>query len=135
MIDSAPLNGTGLYRLKQVDLDGTVHYSEEISINGVTGVNEQTPVEFSLKQNYPNPFNPVTTLQFELPGQSRVTLSVYDVLGKEVARLVDGGMGAGTHRVQFDAASLASGIYAYRIQVAGENGVSVSATRRMVVMK
>jgi hypothetical protein len=134
-VDGAPLQGAGLYRLKQVDLDGSIHHSDEISISTLTGVSEHAPVEFSLKQNYPNPFNPSTTLQFDLPIQGRVNLSVYDVLGKEVAQVVAGEMGAGTHLVQFDAKSLASGVYSYRIQVEGENGASFSAARRMVVMK
>jgi len=88
------------------------------------------PTEFELHQNYPNPFNPTTTLSYALPEGSNVKLTVFDVSGRQVAKLVDGYRNAGLHNVQFDAKGLASGIYIYRL-TAG----SFNATGKMVLMK
>ena len=74
------------------------------------------PVEFRLDQNFPNPFNPTTTIVFAIPEPSRVTLKLFDTLGREVAILVDEDKRAGEYRVVLDAAGLASGMYFYRIQ-------------------
>ncbi len=79
------------------------------------------PVEFSLDQNYPNPFNPTTTIQFTLPEASRVTLKLFDILGRELVTLVDEEMETGVHKVLFDAKDFASGVYFYRIQAKSEN--------------
>ena len=76
----------------------------------------ELPTEFSLEQNYPNPFNPSTTIRYELPHASRVSLKVYNTLGQEVATLVNETKPAGVYTVQFDAGSLASGVYFYRLQ-------------------
>jgi len=70
-------------------------------------------------QNYPNPFNPTTTIKFALPKESHVKLSVYNILGQEVATLVNGIMQAGYHRVNFDATGLNTGMYIYKIQADG----------------
>ena len=85
---------------------------------------------FGLEQNYPNPFNPTTTLSFSLPAASYMTLTVYDVNGREVALLTDGFRAAGLHEVTFDASNLSSGIYIYRLS-AGD----FSAIGKMVLMK
>ncbi|HXX65104.1 MAG TPA: T9SS type A sorting domain-containing protein [Bacteroidota bacterium] len=88
------------------------------------------PESFSLAQNYPNPFNPSTTIQYALSKAQNVQLKVYNLLGQEVATLVDGRMAAGFHSVQFNAARLASGVYIYKI-VAGD---FVSA-KKMILLK
>ncbi len=118
------------YRLKQLDLDGTVHYSEPIRISSLTSVTDIAPMEFALKQNYPNPFNPITTIRFQLPNDGHVSLKMVDVLGKVVATLVSEQKEAGTHQVQFDASKLASGMYFYRL-TAG----SFVATKSMMLIK
>jgi hypothetical protein len=88
------------------------------------------PEGFLLEQNYPNPFNPSTVVRFSVPAASRVKLAVYDLLGREVALLVDGETPAGIHSAEFSAAGLPSGVYIARMQAAG-----FSASRTMVLMK
>ena len=91
---------------------------------------ETLPLAFSLKQNYPNPFNPSTTIFYELPKATFVTLKVYNLLGQEVATLLNEEKTAGSYKVQFDASNLAGGIYLYRLQ-AGE----FFATRKLTLLK
>ncbi len=98
-----------------------------VELNRSTSV---LPESFELSQNYPNPFNPTTTISFALPKASQVSLTVFNILGQEVARLVDGPMAAGTHQVTFDASNVASGIYLYRIQTDG-----FTEQKKMVLMK
>lgn len=88
------------------------------------------PGQFVLKPNYPNPFNPTTTIAFGLPRGAAVTLSVYNLLGEEVARLVNGRLPAGSYEVTWNAEHLASGIYLARLQAG-----SFLQTRRMVLVK
>ncbi len=93
-----------------------------LDIGGINVANEEfeVPGEFALRQNYPNPFNPSTTIQYDVPAASRVSIRVYDMLGREVATLVDGDVAAGIHTVSFDARNLASGVYVYRLETAGK---------------
>ncbi|MCL5268214.1 MAG: T9SS type A sorting domain-containing protein [Bacteroidetes bacterium] len=81
-------------------------------------------------ENYPNPFNPTTTIEFEVPSSGLVSLKVYDVLGREVATLVNSYESAGAHSVRFNGDDLASGIYFYRLTTPGVNLV-----RKMILMK
>ena len=80
---------------------------------------EQPITDYSLDQNYPNPFNPATTIRFALPKPSHVTLTIYDVDGRLVTTLVDKQMPPGVHKAIFDASSLSSGVYFYRIETEG----------------
>ncbi|NLT49337.1 MAG: T9SS type A sorting domain-containing protein [Ignavibacteria bacterium] len=124
--DNTPAASTTLsYRLKQIDLNGSFTYSKEITVDAAA-----LPSEYSLEQNYPNPFNPTTTISYQLPMNSMVTLKVYNVLGKIVAELVNENQGAGNYEVTFDASQLSSGIYFYQIQ-AGE----YIAAQKMILMK
>ena len=91
---------------------------------------EAVPDKYDLAQNYPNPFNPTTTIHYDLPEAASVVLKVYDILGKEVATLVNDSQEAGAYDVQFDAAKLSTGVYFYTIR-AGE----FSMTRKMMVIK
>ena len=123
--DAAVVSGQFAYRLKQIDLDGTVHFSDPIMVDvpaGVTGVasREAVPLTTTLAQNYPNPFNPSTMIEFTVAKSGLAKLTVYDLLGREVAVLADGEVMSGMrHRVQFDASRLTSGMYFYRL-TAGE---------------
>ncbi|HET9131665.1 MAG TPA: T9SS type A sorting domain-containing protein, partial [Terriglobia bacterium] len=88
------------------------------------------PVRFQLEQNFPNPFNPTTAITYELPLTTHVSLTVYDLLGREVATLVRGRMNAGVHRVTFDGSRLSSGVYFYRIR-AGEH----TETKKLLLVR
>ncbi len=88
------------------------------------------PAEFELMQNYPNPFNPTTVINFTLPKSGNVSLKVYNVLGQEVATLVDGFMTAQKYEVTFDASKLASGVYVYSLQ-----SDNFSQSKKMILMK
>jgi hypothetical protein len=112
------------YRLKQTDLTGSFVYSPEVEVNIAA------PDKFSLTQNFPNPFNPETVISFQLPSEGMVTLKVYDVLGKEVATLVNEKKLAGKYDVKFDGSKLASGVYFYRLSANNFNAV-----KKFVLMK
>ncbi|MDY0082759.1 MAG: choice-of-anchor V domain-containing protein [Ignavibacteriaceae bacterium] len=139
------------YRLKQIDLDGTFEYSRTVEVEILS------PNEFVLYQNYPNPFNPATKIKFTIPqadntllGGARggfVTLKVYDILGTEVATLVNEEKPAGNYEVEFNAGNLSggvsakggytSGIYFYQLKVYSENSRAGNfiETRKMVLIK
>jgi hypothetical protein len=90
-----------------------------MTINLLVGnefVSSKLPATFSLAQNYPNPFNPVTTIKFSVPKQSHVKIVVYDLLGREVAALVNELRNPGFYEVPFDAVNYASGVYFYRME-------------------
>jgi hypothetical protein len=91
---------------------------------------EQLPTEYALLQNFPNPFNPTTNIRFDLPKESNVTLKIYNILGEEVATLVDKVMPAGRQSVTFDATKHASGMYIYRI-----NAADFTQVKKMLLMK
>src|SRR5690606_33730869 len=93
-------------------------------------VSNTIPKDFNLKQNYPNPFNPTTVISYQLPVSSVVSLKVFDLLGREVATLVDGRVSAGDHKVRFNASGLSSGMYIYRLS----SGDFVES-RKMTVIK
>jgi hypothetical protein len=103
-----------------------------VSISYVTGVENAEDVlrTFTLKQNYPNPFNPSTTISFLLPQREHVTLKVFDVLGREVATLVDGELNAGEHSVNFNAEWIPSGVYFAQMKAG-----NVVQRIKMVLMK
>lgn len=126
-------NGKYLYRLKQIDFDGSFSYSKEIEVDVNTA-----PTEFKLYQNYPNPFNPGTRIRFTIPlsfGEGLgVRLLVYDVLGNEVAALVNEYKSAGTYEVEFNPASSinhsASGVYYYQLKAG-----NYTETKKMILLR
>ncbi|MER3524458.1 MAG: hypothetical protein C4326_10440 [Ignavibacteria bacterium] len=127
-----PPAATLFYRLQQLDLDGTAHFTEGIAVNTVSSVSITQPTTAFLSQNYPNPSNAQTVIEFRVASSDAVSLTVFDMLGREVRRLFDGDAAAGTtYRVKFDASDLAGGVYFYRF-VSAQHG---SATRRLVYLK
>jgi len=116
-------SGKVQYRLKQVDFDGQFEYSNVIEVDA------GAPKQFALEQNYPNPFNPTTTISYQLPVASQVSLKVYDVLGREVMTLVNGKQEAGVYNLSLNGATLSSGIYFYRLQ----SGNFVQTKKMMLV--
>lgn len=104
---------------------------------GPTSVEDakSVPTDFILDQNYPNPFNPSTTINFSLAVDSKVSLKIFDVLGQEVATLINGQMPAGSREVSFDASSLNSGVYFYRIDASGIDGQKFSSVKKMILTK
>jgi hypothetical protein len=102
-------------------------YQDIINVQNISGV---VPDNYSLSQNYPNPFNPSSVIRFQIKDSRFVTLKVYDVLGKEIADLVNENLKAGIYEVTFDGSKLASGTYIYKI-IAG----NFSDTKRMLMIK
>jgi hypothetical protein len=129
--DANATQGVWSYRLKQTDLDGTVHYSEEIRLSSLSGVAEVAPRVFQLLQNYPNPFNPSTQVKFSVETTEKAVVKVYNMLGAEVATLFDGTAEAGRYYVaRFDGTKLASGIYFSRLITEKKTDV-----KRMLMVK
>jgi hypothetical protein len=118
-----PAGNRFLYRLKQIDNNGSFKYSEEYEV-------DITPDNFHLSQNYPNPFNPTTVISYQLPVTSHVTIKVYDILGKEAAILVNEEKPAGFYKNNFDATELATGIYFYSMQ-AGK----FTSTKKLILLR
>ena len=106
------------YRLKQIDNDGTYDYSHEVEIGFIS------PDKYSLGQNYPNPFNPSTKIHYKIAQSEFVNLSVYNVLGKEVAVLVNELQSPGTYSVVFSADNLPGGVYFYKLETQNFNQTS-----------
>jgi hypothetical protein len=129
--DESTLSGTYLYKLKQIDYDGSFEYSNIVEAEILA------PTKFSLEQNYPNPFNPSTNIKYEIPGQAWndklfVTLKVYDVLGNEVATPVNEEKPAGVYEIKFSTAdfNLPSGVYFYQIKAG-----NYADTKKMIILK
>jgi cyclomaltodextrinase / maltogenic alpha-amylase / neopullulanase len=127
---------------------GSAIYTVSVTPDSVTILNPilevksspTLPRELALEQNYPNPFNPVTTIHYEIPASGIVTLRVYDLLGREVATLADGIMGAGRYAATWNArndrgAAVGSGVYFYRLTAPGEGGGERVLVRKMIVLK
>jgi hypothetical protein len=126
--DKNPIRGTLLYRLKQIDFDGSFRiYTTE-------GVNFEGVIEYALEQNFPNPFNPSTVINYSIPVDGQVELIVYNILGSEVAVLVNEYKETGNHSVEFSTEdlknNLGSGVYIYTLKAG-----SFTQTRKMVILK
>ncbi len=122
--DAGVALGTYYYRLKQVDFNGDFEFSNEIFVD------VDAPLEFALAQNYPNPFNPTTSINFSIAEPTFVKLAIYNLLGEEVQVLKNDYMEAGTFKINFDASSLPSGMYLYKIETA-----QYSSVKKMLLMK
>jgi photosystem II stability/assembly factor-like uncharacterized protein len=123
-LDAANTAGNYVYRLKQIDADGTFKYSQSVEVT------VQAPEQYLLDQNYPNPFNPTTAIHYQVPVASPVTLKVYNVLGEEVAMLVNEKKEAGSYTATFNGSTLSSGVYFFKI-----SADRFSSIRKMILMK
>lgn len=123
-LDESVSSGVYYYRLKQVNFDGSFEYLNVIAVD--LGIPEQ----HLLKQNYPNPFNPKTIIAFKTPAEGHISLKVYDVLGNEVATLLDEQKPAGSYDVELNASQLTSGIYFYKL-----TSDAFNSTRKMILLK
>ena len=122
-----------LYYMKPDEARALVQYVLDSRFDEVTGAGESSgsvPSAFALEQNYPNPFNPSTSIGFQLAEAGWVTLAVYDLLGREIAVLVDGQKAAGSYAVEFNARGLASGMYVYRLSAG-----SFTQSRKMMLVQ
>lgn len=117
------------YRLKQIDFNGNYKYYN-LSNEVIIGV----PSKFELAQNYPNPFNPSTKINYDLPFDSKVSIKLFDMTGREVASVVNQAQVAGYYTVNFNASSLSSGVYFYKINAEGGNQ-SFTKTLKMMLVK
>ncbi len=117
-------SGNYYYRLKQIDIDGKFEYSDKIEISFLS------TLEFELSQNYPNPFNPSTTIKFLIPEDGFVRLTIHNVLGEEITKLLNENIHAGYHSIEFNAQDLNSGIYFYKLEVG-----DFIKTRKMMLLK
>jgi hypothetical protein len=129
---NCPVNGKIYYRLKQVDLNGQLKYSNEIEVDG-----NFIPSVYALENNFPNPFNPSTVIRYSLPFESNIKLTVYNALGQVVVgELIAGLKKAGTYDINFNANSLKSGIYFYSLRANSTDGQhSFISTKKMIFMK
>ena len=117
--DNAVVNGvTYEYQLADVDINGmeTVH---ELIVDATPFAGAEVPTEYALHQNWPNPFNSATMFRFDIKEAGQVTLRIFDLMGREVATLVNDERTAGFHTISWDASELATGIYFYRLEVNG----------------
>lgn len=117
------------YRLKQIDFNGNFEY---FALDGEVIISK--PAVFSLSQNYPNPSNPKCKIDFELPFTGKVSILVYDMLGREVVKIINETREAGYYTAEFDGSALASGVYFYRI-TSEANGQIFSKTLKMILIK
>ena len=127
-ISDAP-SGIQYYRLKQIDFDGTFTHYNPVEIDG--------PVvrEFTLSQNHPNPFNPSTNISFSLPVESDVRITLFNMLGQQVAQILNSDFQAGSHKIEFNAKDLSTGAYIYTLEARGVNGKNFASTKKMILLK
>ena len=120
-----------------IDFDGRSRNSLTPDIgadefDGIVGVEDEEtlPTEYALEQNYPNPFNPATTFRYSIPTQSKVVIKVFDILGNEIATLMDEEKSVGTYELRWNAVNLPSGVYFYQLK-AGD----YVDTKKMILLK
>lgn len=111
-------SGNYNYRLKQLDFNGNFEY-----FNLKNSVRVENPVKYELMQNYPNPFNPVTRIEYSIPKDANISLSIYDNSGKLIAVIDKGYKSAGYYSIEFNASGYSSGVYFYKLEADGYSKV------------
>ena len=146
-IDTGDMDGDGISEIIPQYFIGKKNYPETwlhrsliLKRNNVVSVKNDyntLPSEYFLSQNYPNPFNPSTTIKYSLPEEGRITIIIYDILGREVSRLIDGEKPAGEYEATWNASSYPSGVYFYQLRATPEGGQAGSFidTKKMILMK
>jgi hypothetical protein len=107
-------------------------------VTGIEDASSRLPGKFRLDQNFPNPFNPTTTISYQLKANSSVRITVYDLLGREVAVLVNQEQSAGNHSIEWNATKYSSGVYFYRLQAHEKSGGQIGSfidTKKLVIVK
>jgi len=129
--------GEDSVRLSLVDEFGTEFATHTVvrTVTGLDVADALTPTGYALRQNFPNPFNPSTVIEFVLPVRARVRLTLYSLLGQEVAVLLDDVRNAGTHRFELKRTDLASGTYFYRLDAIEESGGRFAKTRALTLVR
>jgi hypothetical protein len=117
------------YRLKQIDLDGKYEYSKTVEVNF------SVPSEYSVSQNYPNPFNPSTSIEFAIPVEAKVVITLYNSIGEEITELTNAEFNTGRHTINFNGVNLSSGTYIYTISAEGVDGSKFVQSHKMILMK
>lgn len=114
----------------------STEHTSLVNTDNVVGVeSEAIPTDYSLSQNYPNPFNPSTTIKFGIPEAANVSVKIFNLLGQEVATLVNNNLEAGYHIINFNASNMISGMYFYRIQANGIDGSNYTDVKKMLLVK
>ncbi|MCX6164560.1 MAG: T9SS type A sorting domain-containing protein, partial [Ignavibacteriae bacterium] len=128
--DSKVNSGKYNYRIKQIDYNGNFEFFA-LSSTVEIGI----PQKYVLSQNYPNPFNPTTKIDYQIPKDAKVKITVYDVTGKEVLVLVNDNQKAGFYTVQMDATNISSGNYFYRMTTSEPDGKENIISKKLTVVK
>jgi hypothetical protein len=110
--------------------NAVVQTNSSFNLTDIKNSSSTLPATFELSQNYPNPFNPSTIIEFALPQTGKYSLKVYNIIGQEVANLLDDALSTGVHKVTFDASRLSSGMYIYQL-----SGSSVNMSKKMILIK
>ncbi len=125
-IDKNIMHGTQYYRLKQIDYNGSNKYSDIVEVNSAVNA-----LSFNLSQNYPNPFNPETNIEFTIPKETVVNISVYDVIGRKVCVLVNEKKQPGNYSIKLKGSELSAGVYFYRLTTS----IGYTAVRKLIILK
>ena len=136
-IDSIIINWAGSHNidiLRNVDVNQTITILEGSTVAGFAD-NNFSPADYVLEQNYPNPFNPSTKIKFNLAAECKVNLTLFDVLGQEVANLISVNLAAGSHEIDFNASKINSGVYFYRINAVAVDGTIFTSVKKMILTK
>ena len=130
-----------VYRLKQIENNGTSQYIAQLNVNinkttSIDSITYSIPKYFKLEQNYPNPFNPTTIIKYSIPKESRVRIEIYNAIGQEVFTLVDEREEAGTYSKTLNAQDLSSGVYFYIFNAYPEDGQNpINFSKKMILVK